>query len=130
MVIDHIGYAVKRMDRALVSFGKLGYRFESVVDDTDRNVQIAFGEKDGYRIELISPLDKAQPSPVQNYLKNVGNTPYHICYRTEDLESEIRDLTGRGFRVVIEPRPATAFGGKRVVFMMDLAMGLLEIVEA
>ena len=50
MKIDHIGYAVKRIDRAITAFQKLGYEFESVIDDTDRNVKLAFGNKDGYRI--------------------------------------------------------------------------------
>lgn len=43
MRVNHIGYAVKRLDRALNSFEKLGFVFEPIVDDTDRNVQIAFG---------------------------------------------------------------------------------------
>ena len=62
MRIDHIGYAVKRLDRAQNSFEKLGYVFEAAIDDLDRNVKLAFGEKDGYRIELVAPLDKKQES--------------------------------------------------------------------
>ncbi len=54
MKIDHIGYAVKRIDRAITAFQKLGYEFEPVIDDTDWNVKLAFGDKDGYRIECGS----------------------------------------------------------------------------
>lgn len=130
MKIDHIGYAVKRIDRALTAFQKLGFEFEPVIDDTDRNVKLAFGNKDVYRIELVAPLDKKQESPVDQYLSNAVGTPYHICYESDSLDAEIEELAKQGFKVVIEPRPAVAFGGRRVVFMMNIGFGLMEIVEA
>ena len=130
MKIDHIGYAVKRIDRALTSFEKLGFTFEPTIDDVDRNVKLAFGEKDGYRIELVAPLDKKQKSPVDQYLENAIGTPYHICYQSEDFDNEIKQLESQGFKVIIEPKPAVAFGGKRVVFLMSIGFGLMEIVEA
>ena len=129
MKIDHIGYAVKRIDRALDAFSRLGYVFEPVIDDTDRNVKLAFGEKDGYRIELVSPLDPKAKSPVDQYLSNVFGTPYHICYQSEDFDNDIAELQASGFKVIIEPMPAVAFGGNRVVFMMSVGFGLMEIVE-
>lgn len=129
MKIDHIGYAVKIIGRALDSFQKLGYEFEPVIDDTDRNVKLAFGFKDGYRIELVSPLDKKLESPVDQYLGNIVGTPYHICYESEQFEDDIEELKGQGFKVIIEPRPAVAFDGKRVVFLMSIGFGLMEIVE-
>lgn len=129
MKIDHIGYAVKRIDRAITAFQKLGYEFEPVIDDTDRNVKLAFGSKDGYRIELVAPLDKKQESPVDQYLSNAVGTPYHICYESDSLDAEIEKLNAQGYKVVIEPKPAVAFGGRRVVFMMNIGFGLMEIVE-
>ena len=129
MKINHIGYAVKRIDRAITAFQKLGYEFEPVIDDTDRNVKLAFGSKDGYRIELVAPLDKKLESPVDQYLSNAVGTPYHICYESESLDAEIEELKTQGYKVVIEPRPAVAFDGRRVVFMMNIGFGLMEIVE-
>ena len=129
MKTDHIGYAVKNMERAAASFEKLGYEFGPVIDDASRNVKLAFGEKDGYRIELVCPADRAKPSPVDAFLGKIGPAPYHICYSAEDLDKTIEELEGQGFRTVIKPEPAVAFGGRRVVFMTNLGMGLLEIVE-
>ena len=130
MDIDHIGYAVKRLDRAVRSFEALGFSFEDVIDDTDRNIKIQFGENQGYRIELVTPLDKSKGSPVDAFLSKVGPTPYHICYISADLDAEIENLKKQGFKTMIEPKKAVAFDGKRVVFMMDLGQGLMEIVEA
>ena len=73
---------------------------------------------------------KKQESPVDQYLSNVVGTPYHICYQSNNFDSEIESLKKQGFKVIIEPQPAVAFGGKRVVFMMNLGMGLMEIVES
>lgn len=129
MKIDHIGYAVKRIDRAIAAFQKLGYVFKPVVDDTDRNVQLAFGVKNGYRIELVAPLDKRVESPIDQYLSHAVGMPYHICYESKDLDKEVEELKSQGYKVVIEPRPAVAFGNRRVVFMMNIGFGLMEIVE-
>ena len=129
MKIDHIGYAVKRIDRAVSSFEKLGFQFLEPINDEDRNVVIVFGVNDEYRIELVTPLDRTKKSPVDSYLSSIGPTPYHICYQTDDLETAIKELEIKGFKTVIEPQKAIAFDGKRVVFMVNIGIGLLEIVE-
>lgn len=129
MKIDHIGYAVKRIDRALGAFENLGFEFEPVIADTDRNVKLAFGKKDGYRVELVCPLDNKKVSPIDQYLSSVVGTPYHICYQSDDLDKDVEQLERQGYKVVIEPKPAVAFGGKRVVFLINIGFGLMEIVE-
>lgn len=129
MNINHIGYAVKRIDRAIKALEELGFTFESIIEDTDRNVKISFGEKDGYRIELVSPLNKDRKSPVDQYISGMPGTPYHICYESANFNQEIDRLTQKGFKIIIEPRPAAAFGDRKVVFLMSLGFGLMEIVE-
>ena len=101
-----------------------------MIEDYDRNVKLVFGENGGYRIELVSPLDKSKASPVDQYVSNAAGLPYHICYQSMDFEKEIDSLKQQGFKEVIPPAKAVAFGGKRVIFMMNLGFGLMEIVEA
>ena len=129
MKVDHIGYAVKRTERAIKAFQTLGFEFGPVTEDTDRNVRICFGEKDGYRIELVSPLDTKKETPIDNYLQKIGPEPYHLCYCSSDLDEDIALLEKNGFKVVIKPAEAVAFGGKKVVFLYHLGLGLVEIVE-
>jgi len=132
MRIDHIGYAVKKIDQAIISFQQLGFNFGEKIEDLDRNILICFGENDGYRVELVQPLDKKQISPVDTVLSKAamgGGKPYHICYVSDDLDSDISQLDSMGFKVVIPPQEAVAFGGNRVVFMVARGIGLLEIVE-
>ena len=83
MKIDHIGYAVRDIDKAIKTFSALGYNFGEVVNDTERNINLVFGEMDGYRVELVAPLGK--PSPVDTHLSKIGPTPYHICYKSNDF---------------------------------------------
>lgn len=127
MRIDHIGYAVKNIDKAKKSMEVLGYIFEETVEDKDRNIYIAFGEMDGYRVELVAPISAG--SPVDMHLSKIGPTPYHICYKSNDIESDIERLQSNRFKVSIPLAPAIAFGNKRVVFMYSLSVGLIEIVE-
>lgn len=127
MRIDHIGYAVKNIDKAKKSMEALGYIFENTVEDTDRNIYISFGEMDGYRVELVAPISTG--SPVDMHLFKIGPTPYHICYKSADIESDIERLQANRFKVSIPLAPAIAFGNKRVVFMYSLSVGLIEIVE-
>ena len=127
MKIDHIGYAVKKIERARQVLIHMGYSFDEIISDKDRNINIAFGEMNGYRIELVSPMSKG--SPVDEILSKVGATPYHFCYRSEDLDKDIEDLKNNKFKISIPPAPAIAFGGKRVVFLYSLVLGLVEIVE-
>lgn len=127
MRIDHIGYAVNNIDKARKSMEALGYAFEPTVEDKDRNIFIAFGELDGYRVELVAPMGEG--SPVDMYLSKIGPTPYHICYRSSDIEADIAELQKNRFKVSIPLAPAIAFGNKRVVFMYSLSVGLIEIVE-
>lgn len=133
MKIDHVGYAVKKMDRAIKEFELLGYGFGEIIRDYDRNLYICFGNNGSYRIELVSPMDKEKPSPVDTYLAKVGPTAYHFCYRSDDLERDVEELGQQGFRVIVAPAVATAFsnggGCKHVVFLMGRNSGIFEIVE-
>ncbi|MBO5637290.1 MAG: VOC family protein [Acidaminococcaceae bacterium] len=64
MKVDHIGYAVKNIDKAKKSMEALGFSFEEPVIDTDRNIYIVFGEMDGYRVELVAPVSEGSPVDV------------------------------------------------------------------
>ena len=127
MRIDHIGYAVKNLEKAQRSMEALGFAFEEPVDDADRKIRIAFGENDDYRVELVAPMEEG--SPVVKQLAAIGPTPYHICYRSSEIEADIERLQKERFRVLVPLAPAVAFDGKRVVFLYSLSVGLIEIVE-
>ena len=88
---------------------------------------ILFLQKDGYRIELVSPY--APDSVVSGLIRTYKNAPYHLCYEAENFEKELAELEGNGYIRIDEPTPAPAIGGRRVVFLMHPAAGMLELLE-
>ena len=88
MKIHHIGYLVKKLEKAAAEFEKLGYVPQGeVTNDTYRKVDILFLEKDGYVVELVSP--NAPDSVVSGLIKTYKNAPYHLWYVCENLDEEI-----------------------------------------
>lgn len=128
MKIHHIGYLVKKLNKAQEAFEALGYTAEgAVVQDEIRKVNILFLEKDGYRVELVSPY--AADSVVAGLMKTYKNTPYHICYEAADFETDIAWLEGNGYVRMDEPTAAPAIEGRRVTFFMNPALGMIELLE-
>lgn len=125
--VDHIGYAVKDMDRAKASFGILGFEFSETRVDELRKVNVTMGSRDGVKVELLAPLDGVK-SPVDGYLQKLGSTPYHICYQVEDMTTAIDDLRERGFTQLGYPAPSFPLGGN-VCFLYSGEIGIIELIE-
>ena len=56
MRIDHIGYAVKDIERSKPLFEAMGWSFGETVRDAARNVDLCFGSLDGWTVELVAPM--------------------------------------------------------------------------
>lgn len=126
--IHHVGYLVKKMDAAIRSFQSLGYRVtQDTVYDDIRKVNICFLQKDGYCIELVSPASK--DSVVSGLMKKYKNSPYHICYETENFEQDYMTLVSDGFTAIDEPTPAPALQNREVVFLMSPFTGMIELIK-
>lgn len=125
--IHHIGYLVKKIEKAKKTFEALGYLVEQdTVRDEIRKVDICFLIKDGYRVELVSPF--SEDSVVAGLLKKYKNAPYHICYEADDSDAAYRKLTENGFAAIDTPTPAPALGGCKVVFLTSPVIGMIELI--
>lgn len=126
--IHHIGYLVKKIEKAKKTFLSLGYLPEQdTVYDEIRKVNICFLIKDGYRIELVSPA--CEDSVVSGLMKRYKNSPYHICYETNDFEADYTGLTADGFLAIDAPTLAPALGGRKVVFLSNPSIGMIELIQ-
>ena len=126
--VHHIGYLVKKIESAISSFEKLGYHItQDTVYDDIRQVNICFMEKDGYCIELVSPA--SETSVVSGLMKKFKNSPYHICYETENFDEDYMTLVSDGFMAIDTPTPAPALQGREVVFMTSASAGMIELIK-
>ena len=131
MQFHHIGIATNNLEAAIKVYVELGYalQFGRIFIDPVQKVKIGFMEKpNNPRIELLMP--HGENSPVENVLKKNGATPYHTCYEVYDIEKSIRELQSIKFVKIIEPTPAVAFKNRRICFLYNKSIGLLELLEA
>lgn len=127
MKIHHIGYAVKNIDEAFKLFKMLGFKkVNKKVVDEERKVKILFVKNNEYLVELIEPY--GNNSPVDNILKNSGNTPYHICYESNNILDDIEMLKSNGFVLISELSEAPAINNKKVCFLYNRKVGIIEIL--
>lgn len=128
MRVHHIGYLVKKMDKAIPQFESLGFVSEGdIVYDKIRDIDIMFMVNGEYRIELVSP--KSEKSVTWDLLKKTGASPYHLCYYSSNMEDDLNSLRESGYIPTGEPLPAPAFDNKRVVFLYSRHAGMIELVE-
>ncbi len=124
----HVGVAVRSIDSAAETMGRqfgAGSRSE-VVHDPEQGVRVCFLSLGEVRIELIEPA--AEPSPIDGVLKR-GMGLYHVCYEVDDLDGVLARLRGDGAALVAPPRPAAAFGGRRIAFVMSGGV-MVELLES
>ena len=128
MKIHHIGYLTKKLDKTLAEFLRLGYETEKeAAYDEIREVNIAFVRNGDYRVELIEPA--GDQSPLAPLLARYRNTPYHICYETDDLAASIEELSAAGYTIFQPAAPAPCLDGRSVVFLLHRSMGIIELLE-
>lgn len=128
LTVHHIGYLVKKIEKAKQSFLLLGYEIEQdTIYDEIRKVDICFLIKDGCRVELVSPC--SEDSVVAGLMKRYKNSPYHICYETKEFAQDFAELTANGFLAVDELTKAPALGGREVVFLNNASLGLIELIR-
>lgn len=128
MKIHHIGYLVKKIEKAISAFENLGFILtQEIVLDEYRQANICFLKKDGYVVELVSPVSKE--SVVADLMKKKGNTPYHICYETENIDDDINNLLKQHYVMCSEKHSAVAIKDKNVCFMIHPYLGMIELLE-
>jgi methylmalonyl-CoA/ethylmalonyl-CoA epimerase len=128
MRVHHVGYLVKNIAKAREHFVALGYTEQSKLHhDELRKIVILFMEKDGYVLELVSPL--SSDSIISNLLKRYRNSPYHMCYESSALAEDVAALAKIGFMPLGDAAPATALGGGKAHFLLSPHLGMIEIFE-
>jgi methylmalonyl-CoA/ethylmalonyl-CoA epimerase len=100
-----------------------------IFTDPAQKVKVTFistGEEDAL-IELVAP--DAVDAPVQRFLREKGGGLHHLCYEVEDAGAELTAMRSRGGRVVMRPKPAVAFDGRLIAWVLTREDLLVELLE-
>ena len=127
--IDHIGIAVKSIEKSIILFEKLlntaCYKIEEV---KDQGVKTSFFKTGDQKIELIASL--GNQSSIESFLEKKGEGLHHIAFEVANIKSEVERLKSEGF-VPIDETPKKGADNKMVVFLHPKATNgvLIELCE-
>ena len=129
----HVGVAVPSLGPTTELLSALfGYKVVSgPFDDPIQKVSVNFlttSNDNIAEIELIAPL--SEDSPITSTLAKGGNSSYHLCFETSDIDKALIHAKANGCIVVSPPVPAVAFDGRRIAWIYTRSRQLFELVES
>jgi methylmalonyl-CoA/ethylmalonyl-CoA epimerase len=126
--IHHYGLATNDLQRSMDAFQSLGYSIGDIVIDPIQKVRLVFVSRPGEpMIEIICDLDVI--GPTGKIISRSGSGFYHVCYEINNIEESIERFRNRGFLLRHKPVVAVAFHGRKVVWMYNRFIGLVELLE-
>ena len=97
--IDHIGIAVKDLDKAAAFYLSLpGHSLVQDEENLEHQVSIKFISCGSSLIELMEPI--SDTSTLGAFLTNRGEGLHHICYRVESVAAELIKMKQQGVRLI------------------------------
>jgi methylmalonyl-CoA/ethylmalonyl-CoA epimerase len=113
--IDHIGIAVKDLDRAVELYKNIfGFELIGVEDVPSQKVRVAKFNINGIHIEFLEPM--SEDSPIYKYIEKKGEGIHHIAYFTDDIEEELDKLKEKGIKLINE-KPTEGSSGSMIAFV-------------
>ena len=114
--IDHIGIAVRSIDKAVPYYEKaLGLKCEGREEVASQKVKTAFFSVGEVHLELLEPTDPE--SPIAKFLeKNPAGGIHHIAFGTDNAEAQLAQASHEGVQL-IHQKPFEGAAGKMVAFL-------------
>jgi len=118
MIIDHICFAVKDLEKAIKDWEYVfGYRqMTEMVTNTLQKVNVVFlTKKNSITIKLIEPLKNN--FSILEFIKR-GGSFHHLCFKCLNIENTMNDLSKKGIITLVPPEPGEAFENENIAFML------------
>lgn len=97
--LDHIGVAVKSLEEGRLFYEALGMSKMSIEVVPTEKVKVGFFTlSNGARIELLEAT--SPDSEIAKFIAKRGTGIHHICLRTNDIRSDMKNLKSKGVRVL------------------------------
>lgn len=128
--LHHVGFVVEDIRRSMPGLVQSlqGTWDGRIWHDPLQGVSVAFLERPGEAsIELVMPAGAA--SPVSRFLESNGGGLHHMCYAVADLDAAVNEFRSRGAVLAAPAKPAVAFEGRRIAWLMTREKLLIELLE-
>jgi methylmalonyl-CoA/ethylmalonyl-CoA epimerase len=129
--LHHMGFVVADIAAAMPAFSKsMAAEWDGkIFEDPLQKAKVAFmtTRPGDARIELVQPMGEG--SPVARFLQERGGGMHHLCYEVADLEAELTAFRSRGAAIASRPKPAVAFNGRRIAWVITAEKFLVELLE-
>jgi methylmalonyl-CoA epimerase len=125
--IDHIGIAVKSIDRYERFYTELlGLKLMAHQEVSEMALKAKFFKMGDAVLELMEPV--GENGPTQQHLKHLGEGVQHIALKVEDFDLAVSELKKAGAWLVGEPK---TLDGRKVCFIHPVITGgvVLELIE-
>jgi len=129
MKLDHICFAVKDLNEGIDYWEKVfGYRqLTQIVENTRQKVKVSFlSKEDSINIKLIEPVNDNQS--LVNFV-NRGGGFHHICFKCDDIDETMIELTDKGLLTLIPPQPGEAFNNHKIAFLLARNGVNIELID-
>ena len=130
LTLHHIGYAVHSIPVAAETYCRtFGYtEATQIIHDPLQTALVQFLSLTGEPafLELIAP-----DSPTSKLTQTAQKRPglHHLCYTCGPIQQAIAHLRENGMLLFSDPKPATAFAGRPICWLMGKEGLLIELVE-
>lgn len=129
MIIDHICFAVKDIDKGIDDWSTtFGYhQITEKVTNSRQLVKVVFMAKSGsIDVKLIEPLEENQN--IINFLKRGGGF-HHLCFKCDEIESGLKELNSKGVMTLVSPQPGEAFENEKIAFLLTKFGVNVELID-
>ena len=117
MIIDHIGIVVKSLEKGIKDWQTIfGYQqMTEMVVNTRQKVKVVFMSKDNsLPVKLLEPTDESSPVFA---LARKGGGLHHLCFKCDDMSSELVRCKEQNLRILADPQPGEAFENENIAFL-------------
>jgi methylmalonyl-CoA/ethylmalonyl-CoA epimerase len=129
--LHHVGYVVSDIEKSAAGFaGSVGARWDGkIVADPLQGARVSFltMRPEDAQIELVEP--DSPGAPTARFLREKGEGLHHLCYEVKDLAETLQTMRAAGSLLARPPKPAVAFGGRRIAWLLTPEKLLLELLE-
>jgi len=113
--LEHIGIAVKNLDKSNQLFAKLlGIAHYKIEDVPTEGVRTSFFEIGGVKIELLEAT--RADSPIAKFIEKRGEGIHHLAFEVDDMKRQMTVTEEEGF-LLLSREPRNGADNKLVNFL-------------